>query len=122
MIITETWLHRLRPLIPDGAIEIAGRTAYRWDRNIDSGHRLDQPTYGRKMMKGYLAAQGIDAAETRVGKVLDQQTEREFRTYLLRGDARERQPQTYCRMLFDGESDIEDNVSETEDNVEEYPD
>ncbi|KAK1878217.1 ATP-dependent 6-phosphofructokinase subunit alpha, partial [Dissostichus eleginoides] len=29
---------------------------------------LDQPTYGRKMMKGYLAAQGIDAAETRVGK------------------------------------------------------
>ena len=34
LIITETWLH---PLIPDGPIELAGRTAYCWDRNIDSG-------------------------------------------------------------------------------------
>lgn len=34
LLITETWLHAL---VPDGAIELAGRTAFRWDRNKDSG-------------------------------------------------------------------------------------
>lgn len=34
LIITETWLHSL---IPDVAIELVGRTAYRWDRNKDYG-------------------------------------------------------------------------------------
>jgi len=34
LLITETWLHSL---IPDVAIELAGRTAFRWDRNKDSG-------------------------------------------------------------------------------------
>lgn len=28
------------------------------------------PTYGRRMMKGYLAMKGVHAAETRIGSVL----------------------------------------------------
>ena len=34
MIMTETWLH---PAIPDAAVQLAGRTTHRLDRNSDSG-------------------------------------------------------------------------------------
>ena len=34
LVITETCLHSL---VPDVAIELTGRTAFRWDRNKDSG-------------------------------------------------------------------------------------
>lgn len=33
-VITETWLHLL---IPDTAVQVAGHTTHRWDRNKDSG-------------------------------------------------------------------------------------
>ncbi len=34
MIVSETWLH---PRIPDAAVQLAGHTLHRWDRNNDSG-------------------------------------------------------------------------------------
>lgn len=34
MIVSETWLH---PRIPNAAVQLAGRTLHRWDRNKDSG-------------------------------------------------------------------------------------